>query len=85
MEIMMMSFQSGETPRRLKARLVKTGVMENLEAQIRERKAVDIALEKAQYEEVDMDEELVADLDIEAIEQSICTGMLAQVPVAAEG
>ena len=85
MEIMMMSFQSGETPRRLKARLVKTGVMENLEAQIRERKAVDIALEKAQYEEVEMDEELVADLDIEAIDQSICTGMLAQVPVAAEG
>lgn len=85
MEIMMMSFQSGETPRRLKARLVKTGVMENLEAQIRERKAVDIALEKAQYEEVPMDEELVADLAIEAIDQSICKGMVSPVPVATEG
>lgn len=86
MEIMMMSFQSGETPRRLKARLVKTGVMENLEAQIRERKAVDIALEKAQYDEVPLEEELVADLNIEAVDQAICTGMLAQTPVvAAEG
>jgi trigger factor len=82
MEIMTMSFQSGETPRRLRARLVKTGVMENLEAQIRERKAVDIALERAQYEEVPLDEELVADLNIEAVDQAICTGMLAQPPVA---
>ena len=81
MEIMMMSFQSGETPRRMRARLVKTGVMENLEAQIRERKAVDVALEKAQYEEVSMDESLVTDLTVEAVDQSICSGMV--VPVAA--
>ncbi|MDA0591185.1 MAG: trigger factor [Planctomycetota bacterium] len=83
MEIMMMSFRSGETPRRLRARLVKTGVIENLEAQIRERKAVDIALERAQYEEVPLEEDLVADLNIEAIDQAICTGKLARAPVAA--
>ena len=78
----MMSFQSGETPRRLRARLVKTGVIENLEAQIRERKAVDVALEKAQYDEVPMDEALVVDLDVEAVDQSICSGMVAPIAAA---
>jgi len=82
MEIMMMSFQSGETPRRLRARLVKTGVIENLEAQIRERKAVDVALERAQYEEVPMDEAIVVDLDIEAVDQSICSGMVVPASTA---
>lgn len=85
MEIMMMSFQSGETPRRLRARLVKSGVIENLESQIRERKAVDIALERAQYEEIPMDEELVTDLNVEAIDLAICDGIQSPVPVAAEG
>lgn len=86
-EITMMAFQSGETPRRLRARLVKSGVIENLEAQIRERKAVDFALEKAAYEEVPMEEELVSDLDVEAIDDAVCNIMFARstdaAPVAA--
>jgi trigger factor len=32
--------------------MVKTGMIENLEAQLRERKAVDFILEKATFEEV---------------------------------
>jgi len=84
MEILMMSFQSGETPRRLRARLVKTGVIENLEAQIRERKAIDIALERAKYEEVPMTDELVADLSVEAVDDAICNVMFARRPAAAE-
>lgn len=87
-EIMMMAFQSGETPRRLRARLVKTGVIENLEAQIRERKAVDFALEKAAYDDVPMEEELVSDLDVEAIDDAVCNIMFARssgpAPAAAE-
>ena len=82
MEIMMMSFQSGETPRRLRARLVKTGVIENLEAQIRERKAVDVALAKAKYEEVAMEEDLVGDLHVEAVDEAICNVMFARASAA---
>lgn len=77
-EIMMMAFQSGETPRRLRARLVKSGVIENLEAQIRERKAVDFALEKAAYEEVPLEEELISDLNVEAIDDAVCNIMFSR-------
>jgi trigger factor len=82
MEIMMMAFQSGETPRRLRARLVKTGVIENLEAQIRERKAVDVALDKAKYEEVEMEDDLVGDLNVEAVDDTICNVMFARTSAA---
>ena len=71
------------TPRRLRARLVKTGVIENLEAQIRERKAVDVALDKAKYEEVEMDDNLVGDLDVEAVDDAICNVMFARGSAAA--
>ncbi|NQV28580.1 MAG: trigger factor [Rhodopirellula sp.] len=83
MEIMMMAFQSGETPRRLRARLVKTGVIENLEAQIRERKAVDVALDKAKYEEVPMEDDLVGNQDVEAVDEAICNVMFARASAAA--
>jgi trigger factor len=85
-EIMMMAFQSGETPRRLRARLEKTGVIENLEAQIRERKAIDIALDVAKYDDVESSEALVGDLNVEAVDEGICNSMLtrASAPVVAE-
>jgi trigger factor len=51
-ELVMMSFQSGEPVRRIRARLVKSGMIENLEAQLRERKAVDFILAQATFEEV---------------------------------
>ncbi len=78
MEILKMSFQSGETPRRLRARLVKTGVIENLEAQIRERKAIDLALASASYEEVPLKEDLVTDLNVEAIDDAVCNVMFGR-------
>jgi trigger factor len=77
-EIMAMAFQSGESPRRVRARLEKTRVIENLEAQIRERKAVDIALERAKFEEVPLTDELVADLSVEAVDDAICNVMLSR-------
>ena len=70
MEVMMMSFQSGESPRRVRARLQKSGMIENLEAQIRERKAVDVVLQQAKFNDVPM-EESHAD-EVEAVSQSIC-------------
>jgi trigger factor len=54
-EIMLMALQSGENPRRVRSRLVKSGVIENLEAQIRERKAVDVILSHAQFKDVPME------------------------------
>ncbi len=77
-EIMAMAFQSGESPRRVRARLEKTRVIENLEAQIRERKAVDIALERAKEEEVPLTDELVNDLSVESVDDAICNVMLAR-------
>ncbi len=46
-ELLTMSFQSGEPVRRIRARLAKSGMIENLQAQLRERKAVDFILERA--------------------------------------
>ena len=51
-EMLMMSFQSGEPVRRIRARLAKSGMIENLEAQLRERKAVDFILERATFVDV---------------------------------
>ena len=51
-ELLMMSFQSGDSVRRIRARMKKSSMIENLEAQIRERKAVDFILSKATFDEV---------------------------------
>ena len=52
-ELMMMSIQSGEPLRRIRARMVKSGMIDNMEAQLRERKAVDFILEHASFNDVD--------------------------------
>ena len=74
-EIVLMAAQSGETARRVRARLEKTKVIENLEAQIRERKAVDIALERATFEDIPLDEDFIGSFDVEAIDEAICNVM----------
>ena len=51
-EMLTMSFQSGEPVRRIRARLAKSGMIENLQAQLRERKAVDFILERATFVDV---------------------------------
>ena len=69
-EIQLMAMQSGESPRRLRARLIKSGMIENLEAQVRERKSIDIILEHAEFNDTEAEppvQELVA-----TVEQSIC-------------
>ena len=52
-ELLMMSFQSGEPVRRIRARMVKSGMIDNMEAQLRERKAVDFILDQASFNDVD--------------------------------
>ena len=51
-QIMMIALQEGENPRRLRARMYKSGMMENLDAQLRERKSVDLILENAKFTDI---------------------------------
>ncbi|MCH2209960.1 MAG: trigger factor [Fuerstiella sp.] len=51
-ELALMAFQSGESLRRIRARLIKSGMMDNMEAQLRERKAVDLVTEKISFTDV---------------------------------
>lgn len=82
-QITVMAIQSGENPRRVRARLVKSGMIENLEAQIREQKAVDVILEHANFEDVEVDPP--TDREVEAVPRSICsTGTDTEVDAAAE-
>lgn len=69
-ELLYMAMSRGENVRRLRARMEKSGVIENLEAQIRERKAVDVILSKAVFEDVPMDKSDT--LNVEAVELEIC-------------
>jgi trigger factor len=82
-EINMMAVQRGESPRRVRARLQKSGVIENLEAQIRERKAVDFILRSAQFEDVAAPEASSND-DVQALSLSVC-GMSSVVVEPADG
>ena len=70
MEISYMAMQSGESPRRVRARLEKTGLIENLDAQILERKAVDFILGKAEFVDVPSTKKLFDDAD--AVSLSVC-------------
>ena len=70
-EINMMAIQRGESPRRVRARMQKSGMIENLEAQIRERKAVDFILKSAQFEDVPASTSTVSD-DVQALSLSVC-------------
>ena len=80
-EIQLMAMQRGESPRRVRARLVKSGVIENLEAQIRERKAIDFILDKAKFKDVKMDNP--EQNNINAVPYSVC-GSVENVSAAEE-
>ncbi|MDB5386981.1 MAG: trigger factor [Planctomycetaceae bacterium] len=53
-EIALMAHQQGESPRKIRAYLEKQNMIENLSAQILERKAVDVILDAATYVDVDL-------------------------------
>ena len=69
-EMYHMAMSRGENIRRMRARMEKSGVIENLEAQIRERKAVDVILSKAVFEDIPM--ETPDTLNVEAVELEVC-------------
>ena len=69
-EITIMASQRGESPRKVRARMEKQGLIENLMAQMLERKAVDVILAKAVYEDIPAPKETRD--QIEAIYVSVC-------------
>ena len=76
-ELLTMSFQSGESVRRIRARLTKSGMIENLEAQLRERKAIDFLIDKATVKEVTR--EPMARASVAAARFAICGNMDASL------
>lgn len=76
-ELLMMSFQSGEPLRRLRARMVKSGMIDNMEAQLRERKAVDYILEHATFN--DTKREKAVENTVAAAAFAICGNMVSSL------
>lgn len=79
-EIRVMAEQMGENPRRVRARMRRSGMIENLEAEVRERKAIDLIFDAATY--TDVPTPAKHDDDTEAVSVSVCGDTAA--PVAAE-
>jgi trigger factor len=70
-EIALIAAQSGESVRRVRARLEKQGLMDTLRNQIIERKAIDLILSHAHFKDVPFELEPVA---AEAVDQSVTGG-----------
>ena len=66
----MMAYQRGESPRQVRARLIKSGMIENLSAQIRERLAVDLILDNANFVEAPQEASTID--QVEAVSKTIC-------------
>lgn len=52
MEVYLMALRRGESPRKMRARLEKQGLMENLAAQVLERKAIDFIIANSTFKDV---------------------------------
>ncbi|MCA9084947.1 MAG: trigger factor [Planctomycetaceae bacterium] len=76
-ELLMMSFQNGEPLRRIRARMVKSGMIENLEAQLRERKAIDFILQHASFN--DVERKPVAEDNATAVRLAVCGNMASSL------
>jgi trigger factor len=81
-EISYMATQRGESPRKVRTRLEKTGLIENLEAQILERKAIDVVLSKAVFVDVPSDSGM--NLEVEAVALSVCGQQIPEPAADAE-
>ncbi len=72
-ELAMMARQNGEPLRRVRARMVKSGMIENLEAQLRERKAVDFILQHTSFKDVKREPYL--ENDVATVSFAVCGNM----------
>jgi trigger factor len=85
-EIERIALQDDESPRRVRARLEKEDLMDTLAAQIVERKALDLVLDSAEYEDVPLDK--AADQAVATVEEQAIPGEMhdptAEAPKAEE-
>ena len=79
MEIMMIAAQSGEPPRRVRARIEKRGMMDALRNQIIERKVINLITEEASFKDVEYEPEKHR---TEAVEHFICGQNDGAIPEA---
>lgn len=79
-EIDRIAEQTGETPRRVRARIEKDDLMESLMGQILERKALDLVLAHAEYEDVEYQPEQQP----EVIEEQAVPGATVEWPETPE-
>src|SRR5262249_17977772 len=71
-EIERIARQYDEAPRRVRARLEKDDMMDSLAAEIIERKALDLILASAEYEDIPLD--LTEDAPLATVEQQAVCG-----------
>ncbi len=81
-EIRLIAAQSNESPRRVRARLEKSGSMDVLRTQIVERKVIDLILKEARFKEVPYEQEQV---EAEAIDKAFGGGEHSDIPEAKPG
>lgn len=82
LEVAIMARQQGEPVRRVRARLAKSGMLDNLEAQLRERKAIDFLLSKVQF--TDVPHEPIRREDQGFVRYAICGNMKSSLVDDAE-
>ena len=81
-EIERMAVQEGESPRRLRARLEKEDQLDALAAEIVERKALDLVLDSAEYEDVPLDPEQTTP-PVSTVEVQAVPGEMQELPADA--
>ena len=82
-EIERIAAQNDESPRRVRARLEKEDLLDALAAEMIERKALDLILDSAEYEDVPLDQEQRAPV-VETSEAQAVPGEMADPVAAAE-
>ena len=81
-EIAMIAQQTNESPRRVRARLEKSGSMDVLRNQIIERKVIDLILANAVFKEVPYE---IEESDVAALELTAAGGEHSEIPEAKPG
>jgi trigger factor len=85
-EIERIADQTGESPRRVRARLEKEDALDALAAEMIERKALDLILDSAEYDDVALDaEETEATSSVETVDVQAVPGEMKDPTAPAEG
>ena len=80
-EIDRIADQSGESPRKVRARMERDDLIEALATELLERKALDLVLETAEYEDYELNPTEGDDADVSTVEQSAAPEAPAEAKV----